>query len=95
MAKVNVKVKYKIDSTYFQFPMFIETESNDEAFEMFVAYCDYQQVDEDEIKCKYDDEQNIIYAEAKQNGEDEEDDESIATFTFEKVKEITLEIKGE
>lgn len=95
MAEVNVKVKYKIESTYLQFPIFIETESNDEAFEMFVAYCDYQQVDEDEIECKYDEEENIIYAEAKQNGEDEEDDESVTKFTFERVKEITLKIKGE
>ena len=62
---------------------------------MFVAYCDYQQVDEDEIECKYDEEENIIYAEAKQNGEDEEDDKSVAKFTFERVKEITLKIKGE
>lgn len=90
-----VKVKYKIESTYLQFPIFIETESNDEAYEMFTAYCDYQGVDEDDIECKYDDEENIIYAEAKQNGENEEDDESVATFTFERVKEITLKIKGE
>ena len=49
MAEINVKVKYKIESTYLQFPIFIETESNDEAYEMFTAYCDYQGVDEDVI----------------------------------------------
>ena len=64
MAEVNVKVKYKIESTYLQFPIFIETESNDEAFEMFVAYCDYQHVDEYESECNYDEEENIVYAEA-------------------------------
>ena len=94
MAEINVKVKYKIESTYLQFPMFIETESNDEAYEMFTAYCDYQGVDEDDIECKYDD-NGIVYAEAHQNGEDEEEDESVAKFTFERVKEITLRIKGE
>ena len=77
--------KYKIESTYLQFPIFIETESNDEAYEMFIAYCDYQQIDEDEIECKYDDD-GIIYAEASQNGEDDEDDESVARFTFTKIQ---------
>ena len=28
--------------------MILETESNDEAYEMFTAYCDYQGIDEDE-----------------------------------------------
>ena len=74
--------KYKIESTYLQFPIIIETESNDEAFEMFVAYCDYQQVDEDDIECKYDD-NGIIYAEAQQESED---DEEGGKFTFERVK---------
>lgn len=78
--------KYKIESTYLQFPIIIETESNDEAFEMFVAYCDYQQVDEDEIECKHTDEEGIIYAEAYQNGEGDEEDESVAKFTFELIK---------
>ena len=77
--------KYKIESTYLQFPIFIETESNDEAFEMFVAYCDYQQVDESDIECQYADEGGIIYAEAYQDSEDEEEDESPAKFTFEKI----------
>jgi len=78
--------KYKIESTYLQFPIILESESNDEAFEMFVAYCDYQQVDEDDIECQYADEGGIIYAEAYQNGEDEEEDESVAKFTFEMIK---------
>ncbi len=91
MAEVNVKVKYKIESTYLQFPIFIETESNDEAYEMFIAYCNYQGVDEDNIECKYDD-NGIVYAKAQQESEyDEEGGE----FTFERVKEITLKIKGE
>lgn len=77
--------KYIIKSTYLQFPVIIETESNDEAFEMFVAYCDYQQIDEDEIECKYDD-NGIVYAEAEQNGEGDEEDECIARFTFELIK---------
>lgn len=77
--------KYKIESTYLQFPIIIETEANDEAYEMFVAYCDYNQVDEDEIECQYDD-NGIVYAEAYQNGEDDEEDESIAKFTFEMIK---------
>lgn len=78
--------KYKIESTYLQFPVIVETESNDEAFEMFVAYCDYNQIDEDEIECKYADEGGIIYAEAYQNGEGDEEDESVAKFTFELIK---------
>jgi len=74
--------KYKIESTYLQFPIIIETESNDEAFEMFTAYCDYQQVDEDGIECKYDD-NGIIYAKAQQ---EPEDDEEGGEFTFEMIK---------
>lgn len=91
MAEINVKVKYKIESTYLQFPIFIETESSDEAYEMFTAYCDYQGIDEDDIECKYDD-NGIVYAEAQQESED---DEEGGKFTFERVKEITLKIKGE
>jgi len=78
--------KYKIESTYLQFPIILESESNDEAFEIFVAYCDYQQVDEDDIECQYADEGGVIYAEAYQKGEDEEEDESVAKFTFEMIK---------
>lgn len=74
--------KYKIESTYLQFPIILESESNDEAFEMFVAYCDYQQVDEDDIECKYDD-NGIVYAEAQQESED---DEEGGKFTFEMIK---------
>lgn len=76
--------RYKITSTYLEFDLFIETESNDEAYEMFVAYCDYNQVDEDEIQAEHDD-TGVIKAIAYQNGEDDEEDESIACFTFEKL----------
>ena len=79
------KNRYKIESTYLEHPLFIETESNEEAYEMFVAYCDYQGIDEDDIECKQND-IGIIYAEAKQYGEDTEEDESIAKFTFEMIK---------
>lgn len=84
-------IKYKIESTYLEYPMMLETESNDEAYEMFTAYCDYQGIDEDDIEVKQDD-QGIYYAIARQLGEDEEEDECIATFTFERVKEITIKI---
>ena len=73
--------KYKIESTYLQFPIVIETESNDEAYEMFVAYCDYNQIDESDIDVVQND-MGIIAATAKQYGEDDEEDESIATFYF-------------
>lgn len=77
--------KYKIESTYLQFPIILESESNDEAFEMFVAYCDYQQVDEDDIECQYADEGDIIYAEAYQEPEDDGEEEG-GKFTFEMIK---------
>lgn len=76
--------KYKIESTYLQFPIILETESNDEAYEMFTAYCDYQGIDEDDIECEYDD-KGIISAVAEQMGEDEEEDECIARFKFTKM----------
>ena len=44
--------KYKINSTYLQFSIILETEANDKAFEMFVAYCDYHGIDEDDIECE-------------------------------------------
>lgn len=53
-SKGNKMAKYKIESTYLQFPVIIETTSGDEAFEMFVAYCDYNGIDEDEIQAKHD-----------------------------------------
>lgn len=84
-------MKYKIDSTYLQYPLLIDTESNDEAFEMFVAYCDYNGIDEDEIEVKQDD-NGIYFASAKQYGEDEEEDECIATFTFDRVKVVTVKL---
>jgi len=82
---------YKIDSTYLQNPIILETDSNDEAFEMFVAYCDYNNIDEDEIEAKHNDE-GIYFAIAKQMGEDEEADECIATFTFERIKKVSINI---
>ena len=82
---------YKIDSTYLENPIILETESNDEAFEMFVAYCDYNNIDEDDIECKHDDE-GVYFAIAKQMGEDEEADECIATFTFDRVKKVVVKI---
>ena len=77
--------KYKIESTYLQFPIILETESNDEAFEMFTAYCDYQGVFEDDIECEYDDE-GISNAVVEQMGKDEEEDECIARFQFTKIE---------
>lgn len=82
---------YRIESTYLQFPLLIETESNDEAFEMFVAYCDYNGIDEDEIEAKHDD-NGVYFAQAKQYGEDEEENECIATFTFDRVKKVTINL---
>lgn len=73
--------KYKIESTYLQYPIIIESESNDEAYEMFVAYCDYNQIDESDIDTVQND-MGIIAATAKQYGEDSEEDEAIATFYF-------------
>lgn len=80
--------KYKIESTYLEFPIIIETESNDEAYEMFVAYCDYNQVDEDEIECEYDDKGIVSAVAYQQSEEPDEDDEyeNIAKFTFEIIK---------
>lgn len=78
--------KYKIESTYLQYPLIIETESNDEAYEMFVAYCDYNQIDESDINVVQND-MGIIAATAKQYGEDSEEDESIATFYFNYIGE--------
>ena len=78
--------KYKIESTYLQYPLIIETKSNDEAYEMFVAYCDYNQIDESDIDVVQND-MGIIAATAKQYGEDSEEDESIATFYFNYIGE--------
>lgn len=81
--------KYKIESTYLQYPIYIESESNDEAYEMFVAYCDYNQIDESDIEVKQDN-NNIYYAEAYQQSEESNEDdeyENIAKFTFEKIGE--------
>lgn len=80
---------YKIESTYLEFPIILETESNDEAYEMFTAYCNYQGVDDMDIECKYDENQDIYFAIAKQQGEDEEPP---ATFTFDRVKRVTVKI---
>ena len=82
-------MKYKIESTYLEHPIFIETDSNDEAYEMFVAYCDYNQIDESDIEVKQDND-GIIYAEAYQQSEESNEDdeyENIAKFTFEKIGE--------
>ena len=78
---------YKIESDYLQFPIIMETESNDEAFEMFVAYCDYNGIDEDEIEAKHDD-NGIYFAIAKQ----EDDEGNIANFTFDRVKKVTINL---
>lgn len=80
--------RYKIESTYLEFPVFIETESNDEAFEMFVAYCDYNQVDEDEIEAEHD-ETGVISAVAHETAQidnDSDEEETVAKFTFNKIK---------
>lgn len=77
--------KYKIESTYLEFPIILETESNDEAYEIFTAYCDYNDVEDTDIECEYDDE-GIINAVAEQMGEDEEEDECIARFKFTKIE---------
>ena len=74
--------KYKINSTYLQFSIILETEANDKAFEMFVAYCDYHGIDEDDIECEYDNNM-IVYAKAQPESED---DEEGAEFTFEIIK---------
>jgi hypothetical protein len=79
---------YKIESTYLEYPMILETESADEAYEMFTAYCDYQGVDEDDIEVKQN-EDGIYFAQAKQY---DENDECIARFTFDKVHRITVQI---
>lgn len=78
---------YKIESDYLQFPIIMETESDDEAFEMFVAYCDYNGIDEDEIEAKHDD--NGIYF-AIVNHEDE--DGNINTYKFDRVKKVTIDL---
>jgi hypothetical protein len=85
--------KYKIDSTYLQNPIYLETDSNDEAFEIFVAYCDYNQIDEDDIECEYDS-IGICKAVASQDvdmadeyDDDEDHTESISRFTFEKIED--------
>lgn len=76
--------KYKIESTYLQSPIIIETESINEAFRVFIAYCDYHGIDEDEIECVRDDNNIIVYAKAQL--EPEEDDEEGVEFTFAVVK---------
>lgn len=81
-------MRYKIESTYFQFPIYIKTESADEAYEMFIAYCDYQGIDESDIKAKHDN-SGVIEAHALQYSEDEWDEENDvpvvnAEFTFTK-----------
>lgn len=78
---------YRIESDYLQFPLIMETESNDEAFEMFVAYCDYNGIDEDEIEAKHDDD-GIYFAVAKQ----EDDEGNVASFTFDRVKKVTINL---
>ena len=73
--------KYKIEANDLQFPVFIETESNTEAFDVFVAMCDYNGIDEDDIECQYDDEGNITSAMAwLPNSEEKEPD-----FTLTKI----------
>lgn len=78
---------YKIESTYLENPIILETESNDEAFEMFVAYCDYNGIDEDEIEAKHDDD-GVYFAVAKQ----EDDEGNVASFTFDRVKKVTINL---
>ena len=79
---------YKIESDYLQFPIIMETESNDEAFEMFVAYCDYNGIDEDEIQAKHDDD-GVYFAMAKQENDE---DECTAVFTFDRIKKVTVDL---
>ena len=76
--------KYKIESTYLQSPIIIETESVKEAVRVFIAYCDYHGIDEDEIECVRDDNNVIVYAKAQI--EPEEEDEESVEFTFAVVK---------
>ena len=57
--------KYKIEVCYLQFPLFIETESDLEAYEAFTALCDYNGVDEDEIEVIKQDERGIVSAKAE------------------------------
>lgn len=78
---------YRIESDYLQFPIIMETESNDEAFEMFVAYCDYNGIDEDEIKAEHDD-NGVYFATAKQ----EDDEGNVASFTFDRVHKVTVKL---
>jgi len=78
---------YRIESDYLQFPLIMETESHDEAFEMFVAYCDYNGIDEDEIEAKHDDD-GVYFATAKQ----EDDEGNVASFTFDRVKKVTIDL---
>jgi len=78
---------YRIESDYLQYPIIMETESNDEAFEMFVAYCDYNGIDEDEIEAKHDDD-GIYFAIVKH----EDEDGNINTYTFDRVKKVTINI---
>lgn len=75
--------KYKIESTYLQSPIIIETESVGAALGVFIAYCDYHSIDEDEIECVRDDNNMIVYAKAQL--EPEEDEEGVE-FTFAIVK---------
>lgn len=67
--------KYKIEANDLQFPVFIETESNTEAFDVFVAICDYNGIDEDDIECQYDDEGNMTSAMAWMEDSKEEEPE--------------------
>lgn len=77
--------KYKIESTNFEFPIILETDSNDEAYEMFTAYCDYQGVDEDEIDCEYDNGEVVRASTQKIEYEGIAVEESIVRFTFERM----------
>lgn len=67
--------RYKIEANDLQFPVFIETESNTEAFDVFVAICDYNGIDEDNIECQYDDEGNMTSAMAWMEDSEEEEPE--------------------
>lgn len=54
--------KYKLDMNDMQFPLYIETQSDMEAYEAFVALCDYNGIDEDDIEIVEQDDRGVKVA---------------------------------
>ena len=77
--------KYKFDINDMQFPLYVETQSDLEAYEAFVALCDYNGIDEDEIEVIELDERGVKCAKAVVFDDENEDDTRGAVYMITRV----------